>query len=265
MLHAEGIQFVMQRYLTSKAIEAVHGFTTRMGGVSSGSLASLNIGAHRGDDPENVARNYALLGQDMGFAPQCLVLTRQTHSDIVRAVTEADAGLGFDQDAYPECDGLVTCTPGVGLVIFTADCTPVLLHDPVTGAVGAVHAGWRGTALGIAKKAVEAMAQNYGCCPKNIRAAIGPNIGACCFATDADVPEALIAALPEARTHITQRGEKFYPDLKQINKLWLEKAGLEIIDVSSCCTACDEKRFWSHRRDGAGRGSQGAIILCKEA
>lgn len=253
------------RYITSKNITAIHGFTTRRGGVSRGSLDSLNIGAHRGDDPENVAQNYALLGQDMGFDPQCLALTRQTHSDIIRAVTEADTGLGFDQDAYPECDGLVTCTPGVGLVIFTADCTPVLLQDPVTGAVGAVHAGWRGTAMGIVKKAVEAMVSHYGVDPKNLRAAIGPNIGSCCFATDADVPEALTAALPEAKAYIARRGEKYYPDLKQINALWLRQAGVGSIEILPHCTACLEDTFWSHRRDGAGRGSQGAIIVCKEA
>jgi len=252
-------------YFTSEAISVPHCFTTRLGGVSRGTLASLNIGAHRGDDPGNVARNYALLGQALGFDPACLVLTRQTHSDSIRPVTAPDSGKGFDHSLYPECDGLITCTPGVGLVVFTADCTPVLLHDPVTGAVGAVHAGWRGTAAGIVKKAVEAMAACYGCRPQNIRAAIGPNIAGCCFATDADVPQALTAALPEAAGYIRRQGEKFYPDLKQINALWLRQAGVNAIDISDACTCCDATHFWSHRRDGAGRGSQGAIIICKEA
>lgn len=252
-------------YITADSIAVPHCFTTRLGGVSAGTLSSLNIGAHRGDDPANVAQNYAILGQALDFDPSCLVLTRQTHSTVIRAVTAADAGKGVDHSLYPECDGLITCTPGVGLTVFAADCTPVLLHDPVTGAVGAVHAGWRGTAGGIVRKAVEAMTAHYGCDPKNIRAAIGPNIGACCFATDADVPQALTAALPEAAEAIRRQDGKYYPDLKRINALWLEQAGVEHMELSRDCTFCDARRFWSHRRDGAGRGSQGAIIICKEA
>jgi len=193
-----------------------------------------------------------------------VVLTRQTHSDIIRLVTDADH-IGLDHHAYPECDGLITNTPGVALVVFTADCTPILLHDPVTGAVGAVHAGWRGTAADIAGKAVRAMADTFGCDPANIRAAIGPNIGQCCFATDADVPDAMIRALGRsALNHIRAEDNKYYVNLKEINAQFLRNAGVSHIEISPSCTMCQSNRFWSHRVTKENRGSQGAIIVCKE-
>lgn len=252
------------QYLTADNIPTPHCFTTRLGGLSQGYLASLNIGMHRGDEPENVAKNYAILANALDFDLKNTVLTHQVHSDIVRVVTKADAH-GLDHHLYPQCDGLVTNDPGTVLVVFTADCTPILLHDPVTGAVGAVHAGWRGTAANIAGKAVQAMAENFGCKPENIRAAIGPNIGKCCFQTDAEVPHAMIEALGNAaHAHICAVNKKYYVDLKAINAQFLRNAGVTDIDISTDCTKCQSDRFWSHRVTGTNRGSQGAIIVCKE-
>ena len=183
-------------YLVAEGISAPHCFTTRYGGVSTGTQSSLNIAFGRGDTMENVEKNLHILASALDFDPEKFVLTRQTHSDIVRVVTAADHTTLCHRD-YPECDGLVTNDPGVALMVFSADCTPILFYDPVTGAVGAAHAGWRGTAADIGGKTVKAMADAFGCDPKNIRAAIGPNISGCCFETDADVPEAMIEALGE--------------------------------------------------------------------
>ena len=250
-------------YLVAEGISAPHAFTTRLGGVSTGMFASMNIGLHRGDTPDNVTKNLQILGQAIGFDPQKLICTRQIHSDIVRAVTAADY-LGIDHHDYPACDALVTAQPGVALKVFTADCTPILLHDPVTGAVGAAHAGWRGTAADIAGKTVQAMVENYGARPENIRAAIGPNIGQCCFQTDADVPQAMLEALGAgAEAYIRQENEKYYVNLKGINAEFLKRAGVMCIEISDACTKCQSHRFWSHRITGVNRGSQGAIIVCK--
>ena len=251
------------QYLTAESITVPHCFTTRLGGVSIGHLAAMNIAMHRGDPPETVQENYRILGRALGFVPEDLVLTRQTHSDIVRVVDRGHR-MGLDHRDYPECDALITNDPGVGLVVFTADCTPILLHDPVTGAVGAIHAGWRGTAAGIAVKTVTAMVNTFGCDPKDIRAAIGPNIGPCCFETDRDVPDAMIAALSkDAAACIVPRGNKFYVNLKELNALWLRNTGVENIEISPLCTACHQDLFWSHRKMGNARGSQGAVIICK--
>ena len=251
-------------YLTAEGISVPHCFTTRFGGVSIGIFDSLNIAIKEGESEENVRRNVEILAENLGFDTKNLVTTRQTHSDIVRVVTKKDHIDIFHRD-YPECDGLVTNDPGTALMIYTADCTPLLFHDPVTGAVGAAHAGWKGTVKAIGAKTVAAMAENFGCDPANIRAAIGPNIGFCHFETDADVPEALIAAFdPEVEAYIRRSGEKYYVNLKEINALILRRAGVKHIDISDSCTVCEHTRFWSHRYTKGQRGSQGAIILCKE-
>lgn len=251
------------QYLASDLLPVPHGFTTRLGGVSTGVLDSLNISLHRGDRPENVEENYRRLAAAIGFDPGLAVLTRQVHSDIVLPVTKADCR-GLDHHHYPECDGLVTNDPGVVLVIFTADCTPILFHDPVTGAVGAAHAGWRGTAADIAGKTVRAMVETFGCKAEDIHAAIGPNIGRCHFETDGDVPDAMVAAFGEEVAPFMEKiGKKYHLDLKQINAFALRRVGVRQIDISGDCTYCQHDRFWSHRFTGGDWGSQGAIIVCK--
>ena len=252
-------------YLVAEGIPVPHCFTTRMGGVSQGYLSSLNISLHRGDDPKNVEENFCILADALGIVPEDFVLTKQIHSDIVVKVGRADRGKHMVEGASHVCDALITNEPGVALVVFTADCTPILLHDPVTGAVGAVHAGWRGTAMGIAGKTVAAMVKEFGCQAKNIRAAIGPNIAECCFETDRDVPDAMVEALGEEATpYIRPNGEKYYVNLKEINALWLRKAGVEHIEISNACTVCRSDLYWSHRVTRGERGSQGAIIVRKE-
>lgn len=252
-------------YLVSDGIAVPHCFTTRFGGVSGGHLASLNIGIHRGDEPENVLENYKILGNALNFDVKNLVLSHQTHTDIVMKVGREHRGAGLFGPELAECDALITNEPGVALTVFTADCTPILLHDPVTGAVGAVHAGWRGTVASIAGKAVAAMGREFGVRPQNIRAAIGPNIGFCCFQTDGDVPNAMLDAFgDDVRPFIRQDGEKYYVNLKEINAHVLRHAGVCHIDISEACTVCESHRFWSHRVTKGLRGSQGAIIVCKE-
>lgn len=251
-------------YLVSGGITVPHCFTTRLGGVSRDHLSSLNIGLHRGDDPEHVAKNHEILATALGYDTKKLVLTHQVHSDIVRHVTAADAQ-GIDHHRYSECDALITNDPGTALMVFTADCTPILLHDPVTGAVGAVHAGWRGTALDIAGKTVRAMADAFGCEASDICAAIGPNIGACCFETDSEVPDAMVTTFGAAvEKWIRPCGGKYYVNLKQINAHALCRAGVQKIEISEVCTMCSHEKFWSHRYTRGKRGSQGAIIVCKE-
>ena len=250
--------------LTAEGITAPHCFTTRLGGVSCGALSSMNLAIKLDETDENVTRNFEILGSALGFGIEDLVLTRQTHSDIVRVVSRSDCNGCFHRD-YPECDALVTNDPGVTLTVFTADCTPLLFHDPVTGAVGAAHAGWRGTVSAIGPKTVAAMIENFGCKAEDIHAAIGPNIGFCHFETDADVPDALLAAFgEEILPFIRQSGGKYYVDLKEINALILRRCGVRHIEISEDCTMCQPERFWSHRVTRGIRGSQGALILCKE-
>ncbi len=249
-------------YLRSDALSgALHGFTTRYGGVSEGRLSSLNLGVHRGDSPENVWKNYEILGNALGFSPADVVMTHQVHSDIVRRVGRENRGEGLLRPVPCDCDGLITDAPGTVLAVFSADCTPIALFDPVRRAVGAVHAGWRGTAAGIVRSAVERMRAEFGCEPGNLRAAIGPCIGPCCFETGPEVPAAMLAALGSAAEEFCRpSGEKYYVNLKALNRLWLNRCGVTQIDVSPDCTHCRPDRFWSHRTVGFDRGAQAAVI-----
>ena len=252
-------------YLEAEGIRVSHCFTTRLGGVSQGFLSSMNIGTSRGDSRENVLKNYEILGKNLGFDPRNAVLSRQVHSDIVLTVDGKNRGAGLYTDPLPDCDGLITGEKGLALTVFTADCTPILFWDPVTGAVGAAHAGWRGTQKAIAEKVVRAMEKSFGSRPQDIRAAIGPNIGLCHFETGEDVPQAMLAAFgKEAQPYIHPAGEKFHVDLKGINRMVLKNAGVSHVDVSDACTVCRQDLFWSHRIVGQERGSQGALIVCGE-
>ncbi len=249
-------------YIVSNTLQPSHGFSTRLGGVSHGHLSSLNLGVHRGDLHENVVENYKIMGNALGFDVEKLVFTKQVHGNVVRVVTEKDWGQGLNSPVPTDCDGLITNVSGTVLVAFSADCTPILLWDNSTGAVGAIHAGWRGTAAGIAQVAVESMVKTFGSKPQNISAVIGPCISKCCFETHSDVPQAMVDALGDlANSAISPVGEKYMVDLKEINRIWLQKAGVTQVDICPDCTACQPDRFWSHRRVGDKRGSLAAMIV----
>lgn len=256
-------------WLTSDVLEndaVTHGFSTRKGGVSPAPWDSLNLDDRRGDDIANVQENFRRLCAALDTDVQRAVLSRQVHRSDVRRVTAEDCGKGLwrPQD-YDSADGLVTDVPGIPLIVFSADCNVLLLHDPVRRVIGAAHAGWRGTAKAIAARVVEAMGREFGSKPENIRAAIGPNIGPCHFETHEDVPQAMLSALgPEVSQWIYPKGDKYLLDLKAINRLVLNRAGVENVELTDACTVCQSDRFWSHRVTQGRRGSQGAVIVCRE-
>ena len=244
-----------------------HAFTTRIGGVSPAPFDSLNFFERNGDSVENVRKNYQLLSDAAGFDMSRAVGNRQIHSDLVRFIRAEDAGRLLWEERPYDADAMLTDVPGLPLVAFSADCCTILLYDPTCRCVGAVHAGWKGTALGIALKTLVAMMSAYGADPMTIHAAIGPSIGDCCFETDADVPDAIRAELSEsADRFIERRGDKYHVDLKQINRLWLLRGGLDPrnIEVHPDCTMCHPERYWSHRRLGPRRGGQIAVIALEE-
>lgn len=254
-------------FLFADGLGAGHGFSTRLGGVSRGIFESLNLGIHRGDDEGAVEENYRRFCAAVGVDCRRLALGNQVHGTNVLEVTENEVKKGlFDPVSY-EADGLMTDLPGVGLVVFTADCVPILLCDPVAGCVAALHAGWRGTAGGIGAEGVRRLRERYGAKPENIRAAIGPAIGPCCFETDADVPQAMLEALGEgAKPYITPKNGKFLVDLKGINGEILRNAGILPENLAVCpdCTCCHPERYWSHRYTKGQRGSQAAVIYRKK-
>ena len=241
-----------------------HGFSTRPGGVSPAPWDSLNLGVGRGDTEENVQENFRRFCAAVGADPMRVVLSKQVHEPNVRLVTGADAGKGLWRERdYKSVDAMICNTPNLPLVVFSADCGIILLHDPVHAAVGAVHAGWRGAAQGLVSIALRRMGEVFGTHPADVRAAIGAGIGPCCFETDGDVPQAMRAALGAAEPYIEQRGAKWHVDLKGINAHWLRADGVEHIDVCAHCTACRPDLYWSHRRMGNARGAQIAMIALR--
>lgn len=241
-----------------------HGFTTRLGGMSSGIFSSLNLAPNRGDDPALVRENYRRVCEALGVEMDKLVLSTQVHKDGVRCVTSSDWGKGLDRPTDYEADGLVTDVPGTTLVVFGADCLTILLYDPARRVIGAVHAGWRGTALGIVARTIERMTEEYGSRPEDLIAAIGPGISRCCFETGSEVPEAMSAALGDEATQFvdTLENGKYKVDLKGINTLWLKRFGVLVtnIDISRDCTMCHPEKYWSHRYTKGERGSQATLI-----
>lgn len=249
--------------LTAPNLTIPHGFSTRHGGVSTGYGATMNLRLQDHQSREDMLENYGRYCQAVGVDVTRTVLSHQVHTDNVRLVTEDDAGRGLFRDRGYEADGLITNVQTLPLVVFSADCGIALLHDPVHHAIGAVHAGWRGCALGIMGKVVREMTAHFGTNPTDVQVAIGPGIHQCCFETHSDVPHAMLAALgDDAKAYIAPKGEKFQVDLPGLNRQWLLNAGVlpQNIHTQPHCTACDLENFWSHRKMGDNRGVQCGMI-----
>lgn len=250
-------------YMSSDLLGAKNAFTTRYGGVSTGIFASLNLGSNIGDPQENVAENYRRVCALMGAGINDCAVTKQVHGSTVRTVTEADRHVCGENVPY-EADGLVTAVKGLPLLCFTADCTPVLLCDPVHSVAAAVHCGWRGSCRDILGEAVKAMCA-LGAAEKDIRAAMGPAIGGCCFETDEDVPRAVDAWIGQDNGCWHRRPDgKYLVDLRRANALRLGQLGVpaENIDISEECTMCSHDKYWSHRYTRGKRGVQcSAVVL----
>ncbi len=242
-----------------------HLFTTRHGGVSSGKFSTMNMSFSRGDDPEAVTENYKRLCRILGTDWQKAVLSHQTHTTNIRIVTEEDAGKGIvcERD-YNDVDGLITNVKGLTLVTQYADCVGLMFYDPVKQVIATSHAGWRGTAGMIGKLTVEKMQEHFGCDPKDIKAAIAPSIGPCCFEVDRPVYDEFIKMQGiDLDRIITDDGNgKYHIDLWETNRQTLILAGLKDknISVTDLCTKCLHEDFFSHRYTNGERGNLAAMI-----
>lgn len=249
--------------------EIIHGVTGRHGGVSAGRYASLNLGCAVGDAAEAVAENRRRVYASLGLDPRRGMSGEQVHGAQVAAI-EGNWPLGVLSGAASAAgaDALVTGAPGVGLLVISADCVPVLLWDPVRRVVGTVHAGWRGTVAGIAGRAIAAMSGRFGCLPQNVRAGIGPAIGPCCYEVDGPVLEPLRAAFPEDWPELVRMtGEgRGNLDLWEANRRQFVATGLvpDNIEVAGICTRCHHEEFFSERAEGRPLGRFGSVIALRD-
>ncbi len=255
-----------------------------MGGVSTvygagepGETGTFNLGWTKEDDPGSVRENRRRLMERMsqGTKGMRLVTVRQVHGRVVHRVLVEEAWAGRletpEGHAVLEGDGLVTDAPGVLLASGSADCVPVLVVDPERRAVGAFHAGWRGTAARIVEHGVAAMAREFGSRPEDLLAAVGPSIGACCYTVGEEVRERFTAEFGYGEELFRTVGAVGAPqmrvDLWEANRRQLLGAGLsaERVTVVGECTGCSrdeqgERRYFSHRMEAGRTGRMLNVI-----
>jgi YfiH family protein len=255
-LHRQDVNGLVTYRFEALAVEnVVHAVFTRLGGVSRGPFATLNVGNGVGDDEAAVAENHARIYAHMDLAANGVASPHQVHGNRVVVVAAKDAG-----QVIPGTDGLVTNAPGVGLLLRFADCQPILLYDPAHHALGLIHAGWRGVALGIARRAVEVMQEAFGSQPEELIAGLGPAIGPCCYTVGQNVAAAMGYALPNWRQVMSLLDEDQWRfDLPAANAQQLAAAGVHEIEEAHLCTACHSQEFFSHRAD-SGRTGRFAVL-----
>jgi YfiH family protein len=209
-----------------------------------------------GDDKEAVAENLSRVFRNLALEADCVVTPHQVHSSRVELVTREDAGR-----VIPNTDGLATTTTGVGLLLRFADCQPILLYDPANQALAMVHAGWRGVAQAIARRAVEGMQQAFGTRPRDLVAGLGPAIGPCCYSVGQDVASAMGYVLPDWKQALRLDGGSWFFDLPEANSQQLRAAGVRNIERADLCTACHVDEFFSHRAERGKTGRFGVVAF----
>ena len=259
-------------FIKSKILRSAHAFSTREGGVSTlEHTKSLNLAFGRGDSDEVVLKNLEIFAEAVGIDPHGIISVPQIHSDIIYKVGRADVGEGYYKRAnIREGDGYITDEKGITLGVKAADCVPILFEAEKGGkvvAVGAVHAGWRGSVAGIAAKCVRMLCEEYGVVPKDIRAEIGPCIHKCCYEVGQDLREAVENRLGGEVADLfvvpsTCVEDKYFCDLVGLNRHLLLDAGIipENLEIIDLCTCCHPDLFFSHRFSKGKRGTMLNII-----
>ncbi|GIP48151.1 laccase domain protein [Paenibacillus sp. J53TS2] len=252
------------------------GFTGRSGGVSEPPYDRLNLAYHVGDEPLHVLENRRRLSEALGFSPEGWTCGEQVHGSAVAVVRAEDRGKGYldRSSAFQETDGLVTNVPGILLTSFYADCVPLYFVDPVQRVVGLAHAGWKGTVRHIAAEMIETMERKFGSQRSEIRTAIGPSIGGCCYEVDEAVMEKVREALPDEGGSAKEKpyasasdhAGKTMLNLKELNRIIMIKAGIlpTHIECTRWCTSCHPEYFYSYRAQGGVTGRMASWIGIKE-
>ncbi|MHA7750113.1 MULTISPECIES: peptidoglycan editing factor PgeF [Paenibacillus] len=248
------------------------GFTSRHGGVSEAPYSTLNCGLHVLDNPEHVIRNRERLAEAIGQPFDAFTYAEQVHGNEVTVVSLQEKGIGRTsrESAIQAKDGFITKEKGIVLCAQFADCVPLFFYDPVQHVVGLSHAGWKGTVLNISMATISLMTHTFGSQPKDIRAAIGPSIGVCCYEVDETVATRVYAVLEEINatpderlTVITGKDNgKYMLNLQELNRKLLVQAGIlsSHIEVTQLCTSCRSDDFFSHRKEGGSTGRMVAWI-----
>lgn len=248
-----------------------HLFSTRLGGVSRGIYASMNLSFTRGDEKEAVEENFRRIAAVFHSTPEKMVSSHQTHTTNIRLITDADCGKGIVRERdYEEVDGLITNVPEIILATFYADCVPLFFVDTKNKAIGLSHSGWKGTAGRMGECTVRAMKEAFGTKPEDVRAAIGPSICQDCYEVSQDVADAFFSVFSKDSSLILKQGRakgKYQLNLWEANKRILLQAGIlpEKIEVTDVCTCCNSSYLFSHRASMGRRGNLGAFLQLRKS
>lgn len=243
----------------------VHGVSTRLHGYSKEPFKSLNLGLHTGDDKNDVVRNRQLFADAVGIDSQSIVTAQQVHDDHIACVhsVDTDNQTREYQRTFPTTDALATNEPGIPLMLFFADCVPVLFYDPIQHAVAIAHAGWKGTVARIAAKTLVRMQDEFGTRPSDCLIGVGPSIGPCCYEVDETVIDKLRQEFAKTWTKFAiPRKDRWLLDLWSVNHDQLVEVGAadKNIVISGVCTACNTDLYYSYRVENGQTGRIGAVI-----
>jgi YfiH family protein len=220
----------------------------------------FSLALHTDENPQRILKNRAIIQAE--FPLMRFMVANQTHSSNIETIDNQESkGWNTQESVIKDCDALISNQKGVMLTILTADCVPILLFDPQQKAVGAVHAGWRGTEQEIVFKTVEKMVETFGSNPKDIIAGVAPSIGVCCYEVEEDVAKHFF----DDGNAYTKKGDKFMLNLPHVNKMQLLRAGLseENIEMSGICTACEVEDYFSYRKEQGCSGRFMSMIGLK--
>lgn len=239
----------------------VAGFSTRNGGVSRAPYNSLNLGLNTEDLQASVDGNRSTFARSFDLQPHQLLTVKQVHGKDLLVIDEPN--LDLTHFLSIEVDAIATNQPEIMIGVLVADCFPVLIWDQAETAIAAVHVGWRGAAGGILKKTVEALRDHFGCQASDLRAAVGPGIGAHKYEVDRPVRDAFRQGTgfwKEIATEVTLGHWQL--DISLSCRLQLEQAGLSVQNVEQAteCTCCHPESFFSYRRDNGKTGRQLGFI-----
>ncbi len=266
----DGVTYITFPQLSNYNDEVLHGFSTRLGGVSKDYLASMNLSFTRGDDREAVLENHRRFAKVLGYDENKLVFSNQVHLTKFHKVTKEDCGKGITRESdIIEIDGLVTNEPGVPLITFYADCVPLFFYDPVKKVIAMAHSGWKGTVERIGAKMVSYMGMEYGSKPENIICAIAPSICQKCYEVSEDVALHFLEVFGDGygdELLYKKEDGKYQLNLHKACEITLLEAGIqpERLDITDICTCCNSDFLFSHRASKGMRGNLAGVMMLKE-
>ena len=256
-------------YLTFKEFEKYkfikHAFSTKLGGVSKNEFSTMNLSFTRGDNEEDVVKNYEIFSSALNFDINKIFRTSQVHGTNIKMITENDISENscLKTNVFEKTDGLITNLQGIVLQTFHADCPAIFMFDKVKKVVGVAHAGWRGTVAKVSENLLSAFLENYNSDKNDIICGLGPGIGKCCYEVSEDIfPYFENLNLENYFSYSKKNGEKAFVDLLEVNRQVLINAGLNKNNIfkSDVCTMCNKDLLFSHRATYGKRGNNSAFI-----